>query len=472
MKRFAGLLIFCLLLMSMSLTACDKESDSTIYPSVSPTEVAKDEDNDEATITETPNKNVINVFSQTDEVPNMLNKYKELNPDFPYEIKMVTFATVDGDFHVFLDEFLKRGGESIPDIYCVESSRVPKYSKDSDSKYAIPYKELGIDVDNLIIEADIAQYVIDMGTNPEGEIVSLAHRGTGGAFIYRRSIAKNVWGTDDPEVIKDKIGPGWDKFFEAADELRDKGYGIVSGDGDIWHSIFNSAEKPWIVDGKLYIDPKREAFLDYAKLLKDNGYSNNTKDWTEEWYADMEGKGEKEIFGFFGPSWFINYIMMSNYGSNKIGEGTYGDWAVCEPPEGFFWGGTWIYVNKDSRHKEAIAEIIKWLTLDSSESGLQYKWANGLLKIFGNDKFEAVASGTVMNKSVGELDFIGNQNIFDVFGKAAKLANGNVLTQYDDFINSLWREQVREYVEGNKTRDQAIEDFKETVKDRLDIPID
>ena len=214
---------------------------------------------------------------------------------------MVTFATVDGDFHVFLDEFLKRGGESIPDIYCVESSRVPKYSKDSDSKYAIPYKELGIDVDNLIIEADIAQYVIDMGTNPEGEIVSLAHRGTGGAFIYRRSIAKNVWGTDDPEVIKDKIGPGWDKFFEAADELRDKGYGIVSGDGDIWHSIFNSAEKPWIVDGKLYIDPKREAFLDYAKLLKDNGYSNNTKDWTEEWYADMEGKGEKEIFGFFDP---------------------------------------------------------------------------------------------------------------------------------------------------------------------------
>ena len=30
-------------------------------------------------------------------------------------------------------------------------------------------------------------------------------------------------------------------------------------------------EKGWIVDGKLYIDPAREAFLDLSKSLKDNG---------------------------------------------------------------------------------------------------------------------------------------------------------------------------------------------------------
>lgn len=468
MKRSVALFLTCLLLILVTLTGCDKMSDTTNSPNASPTEAAEDEENNVATITNAPNDKVINVFSPTDELPKIIMKYKELNPDFPYEIKMVTFATVDGGFHPLLDEFLKRGGESIPDIYCVDSSRVAKYSKGSDSKYATPYKELGIDVNNLVKEADIAQYIIDMGTNPEGEIVSLAFQGTGAAFIYRRSIAKNVWGTDEPEVIKDKIGPDWDKFFEAAAELKAKGYGIVSGNGDIWHAIENSAEKPWIVEGKLYIDPKREAFLDYAKLLKDNDYSNNTRDWTDEWYADMEGKGEKEIFGFFGPSWLINYVMMSYYS----GEGTYGDWAVCEPPVGFFWGGSWIYVNKNSKHKEAIADIVKWITLDSSESGLQYNWANGIFDFYGNNSFEAVASGTVMNNSVGELDFIGYQDIFDVFGKAAKLANGNNLTQYDEYINSYWREQVHEYVEGNKTREQAIADFKEAVKDGLSIPID
>ena len=87
----------------------------------------------------------------------------------------------------------------------------------------LPYKDLGIDVDKLLKEAEIAPYTVDIGTNPDGELVGLGYQATGGAFIYRRSIAKDVWGTDDPAVIKDKIGPGWDKFFEAAAELKAKG---------------------------------------------------------------------------------------------------------------------------------------------------------------------------------------------------------------------------------------------------------
>ncbi len=484
MKRLASIFLSCLLLISITLAGCNSASNIPNNPDITPSKVAdippteaaditptkpaEDTNKNVSAITEAPRDNVINVFSMTDEIPRMIMKYKELRPDFPYEIKMFTFATVDADFHTILDEFLADGGIYTPDIYTVESANVMKYSQDDAAKYALPYKELGIDVDNLVKEADIAQYVIDLGKNPEGEIVALTHQGTGGAYIYRRSIAKAVWGTDEPEVIKDKVGPGWEKFFEAAADLKAKGYGIVSGEGDIWHSIENSAEMPWVVNGKLYIDPKREAFLDLAKQLKDKGYSNDTQDWTEDWYADIKGTGKKQIFGFFGPSWFVNYVMKNNCGGEKIGEGTYGDWAVCEPPVGFFWGGSWIYVNKNSKHKEAIGDIIKWLTLDSSETGLQHYWANGIWNGDGG-VLEAVASGTVMKNSIGELDFLGNQNMFDVFDKAAKLANGNNQTQYDSYIYTYWRDQVREYTAGTKTREQAIADFKQKVKENLDI---
>ncbi len=471
MKRFAGLFLTSLILMVMALTGCNSVNDNPNSSSIAPTIFEDDTNNNVATITDAPADKVINVFSATDEVPNMVMKYKELHPDFPYEIKMFTFATVDGDFHLILDEFLAKGGVDTPDIYCIESSQVMKYSQGNAAKYAVPYKELEIDVDNLAKEADIAQYVIDIGTNPEGNIVGLGYQGTGGAFIYRRSIAKNVWGTDEPEAIKDKIGPGWDKFFEAAADLKAKGYGIVSGSGDIWHSIENSAEMPWVVNGKLYIDPNREAFLDYAKQLKDNGYSNDTQDWTDDWYADIKGTGKKKIFGFFGPSWLINYVMQGNSGGNKIGEGTYGYWAVCEPPIGFFWGGSWIFANKNSEHKEVIGDIIKWITLDSSGTGLQYYWANGTYAS-NNGKLETVTSGTVMKKTVGKLDFLGYQNMFDVFDKAAKLANGKNITQYDISINSYWRDQVREYTAGKKTRGQAIADFKQKVKDNVDIVVE
>ncbi len=414
----------------------------------------------------------INVWSFTDEVPNMIEKYKETHPDFDYEINTTIIATTDGAYQPALDQALAAGGDEAPDIYCAEAAFVLKYAQGDASGYAAAYEDLGIDVAGDLEKGDIAQYTIDIGTRPEdGKLVGLGYQATGGAFIYRRSIAKDVWGTDDPAEIEKKVGPGWDQFFTAAEELKAKGYGIVSGDGDIWHAVENSSDTGWIVDGKLNIDPKREEFLDLSKKLKDNGYHNDTQDWQDAWFADMKGEGEQQIFGFFGPAWLINYTLAPNCGGEAVGEGTYGDWAVCNPPIGFFWGGTWVLANKDTAKAEAVGDIIEWITLDSTEDGLQYMWANGTLNGEGGTK-DAVASGTVMAMSDGALDFLGGQNMFDVFVPANQFANGKNLTQYDETINSYWRDQVREYTAGNKDRDQAIADFKQTVADNLDIEVE
>lgn len=481
MKRIEDLLLTCLILMFMTLTGCDTVNDSPSSPSITPTKSADDtksndnvetvtkEPNDmEATVTSEPTDNVINVYSFAEQDFIIIDKYKALHPDFPYEFKY--FYPADA-YQPFLDQALNAGGADAPDIYCVESSFALRYTKGDASQYATPYKDLGIDVDNLLNEADIAPYSVDIGTNSENKLVGLSYEGTGSAFIYRRSIAKSVWGTDEPEIIKSKIGPSWDEFFEAAADLKGKGYGIVSGDGDIWHSVESSSDLPWVVDGKLYIDPKREAFLDLAKKLKDNGYSNNTVDWTDDWYADMKGEGKKKIFGFFGPAWLVNYVIKGNSGGDKIGKGTYGDWAVCEPPVGFFWGGTWILANNNSEHKAVLGDIIKWITLDSSDTGLQYYRASGT--VFKSDGVkDAVTSGAVMKNSVDKLDFLGGQNMFEVFGQAGKLANGKNITQFDETINRFWRDQVREYTSGKKTREQAITDFKQDVKNNLDIVVE
>ena len=39
-------------------------------------------------------------------------------------------------------------------------------------------------------------------------------------------------------------------------------------------------------------------------------------------------------------------------------------------------------------------------------------------------------------------------------------------------INTYWRDQVRQYTAGNKTREQAIEDFKTQVKENLDVIVE
>ena len=424
-------------------------------------------------------KTVLNLMAFTEEVPGMVQKYLDTHPDFAkkYKVKTTVKATDNGAYQDALDLALANNNSDSPDMYCAEAAFVLKYTQGDLAKYAATYDELGIDnVSGQIKDAEIAQYSVDIGTNPDGKVVALGYQATGGAFIYRRSLAKDVYGTDDPKVIAEKIGSGsgsWDKFFEAAEDMKDKGYGMISGDGDLWHAVENSSTNGWVVDNKLTIDKERENFLDLSKKLMDNGYHNNTEDWQDGWFADMKDAGEKKIFGFFGPAWLINYTIAPNCGGKKVGEGTYGDWAVCESPIGFFWGGTWVLGNKNSsdEKKKAIGEIIEWITLDATKDGLQYMWANGTYDPEKPTK-DCVASAKVMAMSDGSVEFLGGQNMFDVFVPANSFANGKNLTQYDEKFNAAWRDQVRQYTAGNKSRDEAIEGFKQHVKDNYTVDID
>lgn len=459
MKRFIALSLICLFVLSVMLSGCDAKGDNTKNnPSATP---AKQKDLEPTKALE---EKIIKVWSYTSELPSALKKFTALHPDFGYEIQTTDVSTEDAGFQTYLDLALAAGGSDAPDIYVVESSYAVKYTQGEASGYAAAYKDLGIDVDNLLKEASIAQYSIDLGTNPEGKLVGLSYQSTAGAFIYRRSIAKDVWGTDDPTTIKATIGPGWDQFLAVAADLKAKGYAICSSSDDIWQAVNNTTNQPWVIGDKLFIDPKREEFIDLAMKLKENDYLNNTQSWTDEWYNDMKDGGKKKVFGYFGPSWLINYVIIPNSGGTTVGEGTYGDWAVCESPVGFYLGGAWVLANKNTKVKDGVAEIIKWITLDTSETGLQYLLANGKLESGVKD---AAASATVMKKSDCKIDFLGGQNLFDAYIPAGENANGKNRTKYDESINSFWLDQVREYTDGKKSREQAIADFKKQAADNL-----
>lgn len=434
-----------------------------------------DESDDENKVSQ--EEKVIEVMSFTDEVPYMVQRYLDMHPELGYTMRATIVATTDMEYQPALDEMLKTNA---PDIYALEAGFVAKYTKGDASGFAAAYDDLGIDTNRLMRESKTATYAAEVGTRPaDGRVVALPYQSSGGCFIYRRSVAIATWGTDDPAVVQQKIGGGtgkWDMFWDAAEELKAKGFAIVSGDGDIWRAMENSADKGWIVDGKLYLDPKREAFLDVAKMLLDNNYHNGTKDWMNEWFEDMKGNGPKEVLGFFGPAWLINYTMGDNCGDNKDTpefEGTYGDWAVCNSPVGFFWGGTWVASGYDvvnQEKKDVVADIIQWMTLDYDSDSLQYMWANG--SFYGPyGTADAVTSGTVMKKTNGSSAFLGGQNMFEYYVKANEYATGNNVTPYDERINMYWRQAVQDYVNGNVSRSEAIRQFADMVKYSIGIEV-
>lgn len=436
--------------------------------------------NDDNPINEEPEPVEINLLGWTDEQARMIEKYIETHPDCGIKVIFKQVETTNGQYTSFLDEALTgKSDEFVPDIYSAESAFVKHYSSGAMGQYALPYTDLISGLSSKILSAQIAEYTVNLGKNSSGDVVGLAYQTTGGAFIYRRSVAKQVFGTDDPELVSNAIGGGsgsWTKFFEVAETCNDKRIAILSGDASLWHPVEGSAEKGWVVDGKLHIDSKREAFLDYSKNLYVNGWTNKTEEWSDEWKADIQGKGEKPVLGFFGPAWLINYSMEpacnKDDDGNVINNDT--DWAICDAPVGFLWGGTWMFANKKlksdtseegKRKLEAIQKIIEWITLDTTEEGLQYQWANGLI----NNAKDTVASKVVMEKSDGTLDFLNGQNMFDYFIPANEKAPSNLLTEYDEKINALWRFEVNKYAEGLTTREQALLNFKIAVYSELGL---
>jgi len=303
-------------------------------------------------------------------------------------------------------------------------------------------------------------------TTADGEIRGLSYQATPGMLVYRRSIAQAVLGTDDPEVVGAAVAD-WDKFYETAGQMKEAGYYMYSGRADTARVYSNNVSAPWVKNDKtVVVDPNMMNWVERSMEDIASGVSHNVPgQWNDEWNKDMGP--DSKVFCFFLPAWGLDVCIAPNVKDTAAAQ----DWAVCPSPQSFFWGGTWLMASNNSANKEAVGEIIRWITLDCSETGLQYMWANGTLNGEGGTK-DCVASGTVMEMSDGSLDFLGGQNMFDAFVPANQYANGKCLTQYDETINTKWRDQVRQYTSGTKTRDQAIKDFKQDVADNLDVTVD
>ena len=153
MKKLIALLMALVMVLSMAACGGSTAPVATEAPKA-----------DAPAATEAPvedsGKTVLNIWSFTDEVPKMIDRYLELHPDFAekYEIKTTIIATTDGLYQPALDQALAAGGADAPDLYCAEAAFILKYAQGDAAKFAAPYADLGIDIDADIAAAD--KYVV------------------------------------------------------------------------------------------------------------------------------------------------------------------------------------------------------------------------------------------------------------------------------------------------------------------------
>ena len=322
-----------------------------------------------------------------------------------------------------------------------------------------------------------SDFVVQVGTY-NGVTKGFSYQATPGAFFYRRSIAKECLGTDDPEKVQAMVA-NLDKFVETAAKIKACGTGdyfTVGTGGELFTPFLANRAQPWIVDGKLVIDPKIVDYVHFAKMMRDNGYESGATQWTEGWFAgmndtlvDANGKSKK-VFSYFLPTWGLPYVLSPNAKSKDGTHDTSGDWAMINGPMAYQWGGTWVGVLAGSPNSALAKEFVKFVALD--EKNLT-NWATGVytsayLKAIDpttpddqkHDAGDFVPSQVVVEKITSSFDkstlatFLGGENSYGAFAKAAPSVNGSLLTGSDDAIQRALNDPLAAYLGGTMTEAQ------------------
>ena len=396
--------------------------------------------------------NKLVVWSFTDELDGMITKYFQEDGRFKGKYEVEYSLTPTDQFPNKLDPVLA-SGSGCPDVFALEDAFVRKYV------------ESGLlldltDVYNEIKDKMIA-YPAEVGSY-NGKVYGLSWQVTPGAVFYRRSLAKKYLGTDDPAEVQKALA-NWDKFLETAELLKNKSNGncyIISSTGDLFKPYASGRKDPWVVNNKLVVDPIMEEYMKMCKVLKDRGLEGRVGQWSEGWFAGMKGVladeagNTKEVFSYFLPTWGLHYVLKTNAPE------TSGDWAMCAGPVGYRWGGTWVGAWAKTKNPNAAKELIKYVATDDT-----------FLENWAKDTGDVVSNAKVIAKVKDNFSeaFLGGQNHYAEFAEMAKSVNGKLSQGTDQAIEGIFGEAVGSYVNGEKSMEQAIADFKEQVAAQLSL---
>ena len=333
------------------------------------------------------------------------------------------------------------------DLFLVEADYAVKYT---DTDYTMALTDLGISADEM---KDQYTYTQDVVTDSNGVVKGTSWQGCPGVMIYNRAIAKEVFGSDDPATIQ-PLFSDWDKFYESAGKLDEAGYDVISSTADTFRVYQNNAKLPWVDGNKIQVDDNLIKWVEDSKKLADAGYCNTWGQWGEDWNKGFYPEGK--VFAYFGPAWLIDFCMAADTEGSVAHDG---GWAATEGPQGFYWGGTWICAATGTDNANLVKDIILTMTTDKA-----------VLKDIAQKDADCVNSKTVLaelaSDDSGNLDLLGGQNPYAQLAEGAEKVDLSNLSAYDQGCNEEFQKAMKNYFQGNATKDEALDMFKKAIVEK------
>ena len=371
------------------------------------------------------------------------------------EIHWIINPNQDGVYQQKLDEALLNQASGSTDdkvdIFLSETDYVYKYT-DADADVAMPLTDLGIDPDTDL--ADQYAFTKTTASDQNGVQRGSTWQCCPGLLVYRRDIAKDVFGTDDPAAVGEKV-KDWDTLKATAEELKAKGYFTFSSYADTFRLYGNSISQSWVAPGETVckVDQQIMNWISDSKEWLDAGYLDKTVkgQFNDDWNKAM-GSASK-VFAFLLPAWGIDFTLAPNW------DGPDGSWAVTNPPQEYNWGGSYIHACTGTDNIEHVRDIILALTANK----------DNLIKI-SKDYLDFTNTMTGMEEAATDDSFasafLGGQNAYEYFAPVAENIAIAPLSSYDQGCVELIQNAFSDYFQGNVDFDRAKENFETAIKER------
>lgn len=396
----------------------------------------------------------ITVWVYSDEYKTELEdflKTTKLKTSFDANIRVVNSSSFEEELNNAVEK-----KQDIPDVFMLSPDNIYEYVN-SDLTADVTSLGLTVNPDNYY------SYTLEAATDSEGAIKALGWQADPGLFMYRRSMAKVYLGTDNPDEIQAMVST-WDGFYDIAKKVYTESGGktrMLAGQEDLMRPYLSSDTSPWVQDSKLVISDTVSSYIDYVGKLSEEHLIYTAEQWSEAWVKGISDS--QSVFGYFSSGICMQYAMKKACGGKAKGEGSYGDWAVIPGPSGYCWGGSWLAAYSGSKNKKAAGEFISIFTACTDDEvrmdeSVKYFRTSG----------EFAASRAVVSQirfdPQFEDTFIGGQNYYHQLSVVADNVTMNNLTVYDNEINAMFKTYMNEYAGGFKSKEQAVADFKTSVK--------
>lgn len=460
-KKFKKVLALSLALaMGLSLVACNGGSGDTTAPNSgdnTSAEPGSEQGGGEGS--------TFYIYVWNDEFPKIMANYMPgytSDSDFTggvmddgTRVEFVTNASADMLYQTELDKALT--GSKQVDMFLVEADYATKYTS-ADAGVAMDVKDLGLTDDDL---ANMYDYAKNIVTDTNGVTRGVSWQCAPGFFAYRKDIAQEVLGVSDAADVQAKIN-SWDNFNAVAKQMKDAGYYMVS-DYTEGSRNFNAARSSaWVNDGVVSVPAEVDEWCDMAKDWYDKGYMHggNNFDGTGNWGADMGEDGK--VFGYFACTWYLNFCMKPNTTENPESEDY--KWGLCQGPDAFYWGGTWMCASTSCTNTALAYDIMYNLTCNVD---VMKEMAKKELNFANNKKaMEEYANEFTGDDAFAWLD-LGDDNYFSMCLDFAEAIDVDVtkMTPYDQIIES-YQSAVAEYFNGTVSKDDALANFYTSVTEK------